>query len=316
MGADDDDLGSLSDSAWRRHLAALATTSGGRFVRLGPDHDLMFVKGSSTVVVTFETEDDVRARAPIQLPLGLTVARKCRWSALTILARGRTWYRHPAVFAQFDRLADAAFFERFRHVVFYGAGMGGYAAAAYSVTAPGATVVAVQPQATLDPRIAGWDARFTDDRRLSFDGRYGFAPDMTEGAGDVFVLYDPLVNLDAMHAALYARGWSRLLPLPCLGRDVAGALETMGVLMPVLTHAGEGRLTADRFWQLYRARRGYEPYLKNLAARLDSDGRALLGAILARNVVRRLDLDPFRQRLADLEVQLAAAGVRIPPPRR
>jgi hypothetical protein len=49
------------------------------------------------------------------------------------------------------------FFDDFDQVVFYGAGQCGYAAAAFSVATPGATVVAIQPQATLDPRVTEWD---------------------------------------------------------------------------------------------------------------------------------------------------------------
>jgi hypothetical protein len=42
---------------------------------------------------------------------------------------------------------DDGFFDEFEQVIFYGSGSSGYAAAAFSVAAPGATVIAVQPQA-------------------------------------------------------------------------------------------------------------------------------------------------------------------------
>ena len=43
---------------------------------------------------------------------------------------------------------------------------------------PGATVVAVQPQATLDPRVTVWDSRHRKMRRADFTSRYGYAPDV------------------------------------------------------------------------------------------------------------------------------------------
>ena len=65
------------------------------------------------------------------------------------------WFRYPKVHAYFNRLVDDGFFDDLDKVVFYGAGPCGYAAATFSVAAPGATVVAIQPQATLDPRVTG-----------------------------------------------------------------------------------------------------------------------------------------------------------------
>ena len=74
------------------------------------------------------------------------------------------------------------FFDDFDHVVFYGAGPCKYAAAAFSVAAPAATVDAIQPQTTLDPRITDWDDRYMKMRRTDFTSRYGYAPDMLDAA--------------------------------------------------------------------------------------------------------------------------------------
>ena len=40
----------------------------------------------------------------------------------------------------------------------------------------------MQPQATLDPRVAEWDDRFLHMRRTDFTDRYGYAPDMLDAA--------------------------------------------------------------------------------------------------------------------------------------
>ncbi|MDG1103479.1 MAG: hypothetical protein P8N75_08935 [Ascidiaceihabitans sp.] len=109
------------------------------------------------------------------------------------------------VYSYFDRLDDDGIFDDFDHVIFYGAGPCEYAAAAFSVAAPGATVVAIQPQATLDPQITEWDDRYVKMRRADFSSRYGYAPDMLDAAEQAYVIYDPCERLDAAHAAMFTR---------------------------------------------------------------------------------------------------------------
>ena len=312
---DAEDLRSLPDSQWFERIEEIGHESG-YFEWLGASHAAFFVDAGPTLIVTFETVAGIRRSQPGQLPLGYHVAKGRGWSHLSLIAKSDTWYRDPRVFAYFDRLVDNAFFESFDQVVFYGAGMAGYAAAAYSVTAPGATVIAIQPQATLDPRIAGWDPRHIDMRRTSFTDRYGYAPDMTEGAGSVFVIFDPEQGLDAMHAALFARRYTTLLPCRNLGREIASALDTMRILPSIIAAAATGHFDERLFRIFYRARRNYRPYLRNLLARIDSDGRVPLAAILCRNVVARLGSKKFAARLAQLEHELEMTGQSLPPSRR
>jgi len=108
-----------------------------------------------------------------------------------MISDGDTWFRDPQIFNFFDRLIDDGFFEEFDNVVFYGVGPCGYAASTFSVAAPGSTVVVVQPQATLDPRMTEWDDRFKHMRNTSFTNRFGYAPDMLDACAQAYVLYDP-----------------------------------------------------------------------------------------------------------------------------
>jgi hypothetical protein len=280
----------------------------GYFQPIGSRHWAFFADENATLLVTFETAQSIRARSD-GLPEGFALAKARGWSHLCLIAEGPTWYRDPAIYGYFDRLVDDAFFEDFDRVVFYGAGMGAYAACAYSVAAPGATVLAVQPVATLDPSIAGWDPRHAEQRRLCFTDRYGYAPDMTDGAGRVFLVFDPEQQLDAMHAALFARPHATALRCRRLGSRIEAALSQMGILTPLVQAAGEGQLTPALFHRLYRQRRAYGPYLRALAADLDANDRALLAGLLARNVTSRMQAPRFRQRLA----QLADDGVDLPP---
>lgn len=301
----------LNDSDWLRRIEDIGETEG-YFEPLGRRHSALFADRGPVLLVSFETHATIRAREDAQLPLGFTVAEATGHSSLTLIAESETWFRDRAVYAYFDRLVDEAFFEDFDRVVFYGAGSCGYAAAAFSVTAPGATVIALAPQATLDPRLAGWDERFREMRRTSFSDRYGFAPDMLEGVGAAYIVFDPVVTPDAMHAALFARPFVTLLSCRNLGPQVELLLNEMDLLETILQQACAGSFGAAEFWRLYRGRRNAPRYLRQVAARLGADGRTWLEALLCRNVVGRLNGPRFRNRLARLEEQLAEQGRSLP----
>jgi len=281
----------------------------GYFQNLGPRHAAFFVDDSpATLIVTFETVDSIRTGSPGQMPFGYTVAREQGWSHLCLIAEGETWYRDPIVWGYFDRLVDDAFFEDFDRVVFFGADMGGYAAAAYSVAAPGATVICLQPQATLDPRVTEWDSRFARHRRLDFTSRYGFAPDMVEGAAQVFILYDPERGQDAMHSALFTRPHVTRLRCRHIGARMQLELTRMKVLPDLLLHAGRGELDAATFHRLFRNRRHHLAYLLRLLARLEARERHGLTTLLARWALRRQEHPRLRLMQEKAEACLAARG--------
>lgn len=284
---------------WLARLDAVGEDKG-YFQTVGPRHWALFVDESPTLIVSFETVEQIRAR-PAELPAAQTIAARHGWSHLCLIADGETWYRDPAVYGYMDRLVDDAFFEDFDHVLFYGAGMGGYAAAAFAVAAPGAAVLLVNPRATLDPAIAGWDRRHLAARRLDFTSRYGFAPDMVEGAGKVFVLYDPASAPDAMHAALFHAPYVTRLKAPLLGDRLDWALGHMGLLDGLVEAAAEDRLTPALWSAVWRKRRDFGPYLRAILQRAADSGRTAHEAMICRSVNRRLNAPRFRKRLAEIE---------------
>lgn len=304
-----------SEREWLARLKKVGERTG-YLEPLGKRHAALFQDAGPVLVVSFETAVSIRFARPDQLPMGFAVAQERGWSSLTLIARGDTWYRDPAVYAFFDRLVDEAFFDDFDRVVFYGAGMAGYAAAAFSAAAPGATVIAVAPQATLDPRVTGWDRRFLQMRRTSFTDRYGYAPEMLEGAARGFVIFDPLETLDAMHVALFTRPFVTKLRCPGLGPEIEPALSAMGMLTHLLWAAGDGLLDEKVFYRLYRARRRHQPYLRRLVARMEDAGRPVLAALVCRYGATRLGLPRFLSRLEQLQRELAGRGVKLPPRRR
>ena len=234
------------------------------------------------------------------------------WSHLSLIAKKPTWFREAEVIDYFDGLADEAFFEDFDRVIFYGAGMCGYAAAAFSVAAPGATVILAGPQATLDPSVAPWDDRFLNQRRRDFTSRYGYAPDMVDGAEAVYVFYDPLEELDAMHAALFRGPQVNHLRMRNFGARVGDELQSMNILGRVFKAASEGVLTSAFCQRLLRRRRRHLPYLKNLLSRLHVEERHYLTILLCRSVLQVKDVQRFRHHLNVAEKHLEKAGKPLP----
>lgn len=304
-------LAGLKKPAWLGKLQEISEETG-FFEPLGKRHFAAFADLDETLIVTFESLQGIQALSETAQPLGWEVAREHGWSHLALISDGDTWFRDEAVFAMFDQLIDDGFFEEFDRVVFYGAGPCGYAAAAFSVAAPGATVLAVQPQATLDPRITEWDDRFIEMRRTCFLDRYGYGPDMIDAADQAYIFYDPREDLDAMHAALFTRPNVTKLRMPNMGDALQTELLTMDLLFTVLSQAGRGSFSATAFAELYRARRNHPSYLRGLLARLDVQDRPYLATMLCRNVVGRMHAPRIRRRLDALEKAAAEGKIEIP----
>ncbi|MGH1425081.1 MAG: phosphoadenosine phosphosulfate reductase [Pseudooceanicola sp.] len=276
----------------------------GYFQPLGKYHFASFIDHGTTLLVTFETISSMRADDGESL--GWHMVRDAGWSHLCIASDGDTWFRDPKIYGYFDRLVDDGFFEDFDHVLFYGAGACGYAASAFSVAAPGAAVLAVTPQATLDPDVAPWETRFDGMRRVSFTDRYGYAPDMIDAADRAYVIYDPAQTLDAMHGALFRRPNVTRFQLRRMGGALEKDLIDMKILHRLMELAATGRLTRPCFARLARTRRTHLPYLRALLGELESRNRPALAAALCRNVVTRMKAPRFARRLEGLEKAAAA----------
>ncbi|WP_407492709.1 phosphoadenosine phosphosulfate reductase [Pseudooceanicola sp. MF1-13] len=297
------DLSGLDKQDWTRRILEQAEARGAAD-RLGKKHFAAFVRSGPVLLVSFETVQGMRSLTESARPLGWQMSQKMGWSSLLLASDGDTWFRDPQVYAYFDQLVDEGFFDEFETVVFYGAGPCGYAATAFSVTAPGARVLAVQPQATLDPRVTEWDDRFVEMRRHDFTSRYGFAPDMVDAAQHVHLIYDPDVTLDAMHAALFTKPNVTKYRMPYMGEALQTHLLFMRRLFPVLQAVAEDRLTPRFFAGMYRARRNHLPYLRRLLTKLDLLDRPHLARMLCRNVTHRFNAPRFQRRLAQLNEQL------------
>ncbi|MCI2398854.1 phosphoadenosine phosphosulfate reductase [Aliiroseovarius subalbicans] len=306
------DLAEASRADWLAQIEDMGEERG-YFEPLGKRHAAILTDEGPTLIVTFETIDAIRTGSESHEPMGWELVAEDGWSNLCLLAHDDSWFRDKSVYGYFDRLVDDGFFEDFDRVVFYGTGMCGYAAAAYSVVAPGATVIALQPQATLDPALTEWDTRFPAMRRTSFTDRYGYAPDMIEAAEGAFIIYDPTVPVDAMHAALFKRSNVTRLRCPNLGHTLEADLWQMGALPDMIGAAAQGNLDAPMFHRLYRQRRTHMPYLRTLLERMQNANRPRMVQMLSNSVVARMNAPRFRRARELAEQQLEGTPSETTP---
>lgn len=299
----DADLSGLDWAAWCERANELAGDDG-YAERLGDRHAAVLIERKPTLLVSFEAFHRLPTLSPQAQPLGWALTKALGWSHLCLISERDTWFRDKRVYGYFDRLIDDGFFDDFEQVIFYGAGPCGYAAAAFSVAAPGAKVVMLSPQASLDPRVAEWDDRFLRMRRVSFSDRYGYAPDMLDAAASAVLLYDPEVELDAMHAALFTRPNVMKFRTRYLGYQIEPALLRMGVLFRLLAQLSANRLTRLSLAQLYRKRREDTPYLASVLQRLMADERDPLTILHCRNAIARGVGGPrFRRALKHVQIK-------------
>jgi pimeloyl-ACP methyl ester carboxylesterase len=293
----------MTQADWRGNLREIGAREG-FFEELGKQHTALFVERGKTLIVTFENLDHVYDRASDRMPWGYGFVESRNWSMLGMMAHDWTWYRDEAVWDFFDRLRDEGFFERFDKVVFYGASMGAYAASVFSAAAPGATVILISPQATLDREVAPWEERYRKAWRRDYRTRYGYGPEMVAGAGDVHLFYDPRNRLDSMHAALF-RG-DNVTKYRCrfMGHRIASLWIQLGLLKPIVEACVAGTLTPGEFYKWMRARRENPRFQKELLNTLVKEDRPKLIARYCEAVLARRRGPNFRKALRAARVRL------------
>ena len=233
-------------------------------------------------------------------PWGYDLITRQGWAMLGVLAGGWTWYRNDWVSAEFDRLRDSGFFKQFKRVVFYGASMGGYAAAAFAPAAPGCDVVAISAQSTVDKSVVPWETRYKTVWDRDFNGPYGDAAEVSKAAREVTLIFDPYEPLDAQHAARFTHGNVRQLRAPLLGHRLGSSLNQMGILGPIITGALDGSLTTLDYYRLLRQRRNFPRYQRELFNRAVAKGHHDLARQLGQKILQMNPNPAVRRGLSEI----------------
>lgn len=219
---------------------------------------------------------------------------------LGVLAGGWTWYRNPWVSDQFDGLRESGFFNQFKRVVFYGASMGGYAACAFSAAAPGADVVAISPQSTLDRSLVPWETRYKTAWDRDFSGPYGDATTSSQTANRVFLLYDPYEPLDSQHVKRFTGTNVERLRAPLLGHRLGSSLKQMGILSPIILGALSGTLTSKDYYRLLQKRKTFPRYQKELFLRASNSHHKRLAKSLGEYILSKNNNRKVRMGMKEL----------------
>jgi hypothetical protein len=282
--------------SWADIARGLAGPDG--FFREGREHAMLYVPRGRTLVVTFDNLDIAMEKRADRRPWGFAFIEKQGWSMLGVTAEGWTWFRDPWLLEEFAALRAEGFFGRFDRVVFYGASMGGYAAAAFSAFAPGADVVAISLQSTLDRALVPWETRYRTAWGRDFAGPCGDAAEASRAAARVTLIYDPFEPLDAAHVARFTAPNVMKLRAPMMGHRLGSSLLQMGILSQITLGALDGTLTEVAFYRALRARKTSPRYHRELFRRALDRGHEGLARKLGRWVLTRGDNRYIRKALA------------------
>lgn len=292
-------------------VRAAANASGGFCHEMTNHVAALLPCAGQRLVVSFDNLVSPKAEGA-RMPWGHEFLARQGWDVLGIMARRADWFRHPDLWDFFDRLRDEGFFRRYQAVSMYGASMGGFGALTFAAAAPGCTVLAMAPQSTLAPRLTPFEHRFRYAcRHHDWTGRYADAAEGVRTAGRAYVLFDPMEQADAAHAARLDGPNVTLLRLPHAGHKLPPALRRMGLLKDVALPALTGGLEPSGFYRLYRQRRNSVPWLVNLLAHARQRGHLDAGLRLADTL---LETRPHFKLRKERRALQAALDARNSPP--
>jgi len=212
-------------------------------------------RGDDTLIVAFDNLSSVNDTSLERTAWGDKFYGENGWSSLGIIAFDANWYRDEVLFDYLESLRDQGFFKRFKHVVFTGTSMGGYAACAFCSLAPGATVVSYSPQSTLKKDLVPWEKRFNRGRQQDWSGRYNDAAALTQSAKRVYLCYDPYMQGDKAHADRFSGDNIAHLHTNYIGHKSVVFMRRVGILKSVTSMCIAAEMTPEIFNDLYRARR-------------------------------------------------------------
>lgn len=229
---------------------------GEGFIEKHLRHSLMFVRRPvNRLLVSFDNLSNVNDSSVEREPWAFKFAQDINISHLGVMAHVADWYRDPVLIGRFQRLAEEGFFDGYDRVVFAGVSMGGFASIAFGSLVPGAHVVSVNPQSTLDTGLVPWETRYENGRRQDWTLPLSDAAALTGGLGRVNIFYDPYHALDKLHVGRFSGDNIRVFNCRYSDHKTAVFLRKIGALKPVMSYAIFDELDEEEFYRLYRARR-------------------------------------------------------------
>lgn len=294
-----------ADPRWKDGRALASAQNG--FFWEGPDNALMFVPKSRRLVVSFDNIFSTRADGP-RWPWGFDILHgEMGCSVLGVMGSQRNWFRHDFVHDSFEALRDQGFFDQFDEVLFYGASMGGFGALTYQRCCPGANVLAIAPQTTLNRDILPAEDRWAWTRKLDWQGRYSDAAGNTDTAGQIFVIADPYFGPDRAQVSRLAEDNVTWLNTPFMGHQLPNAFVTMGILKDLLYACVDGTLTPTLFYRLFRARKDLPRYQHDLLMHAEARGKTRSAIRVCEYTLNKRNAGNMKRSLERLRAELDEA---------
>lgn len=273
-------------------------------------HSLLFVKRPvKRLLISFDNLSNVNRNDTGREPWAYKFAQDINISHLGVMAHVADWYRDQDLIDRFKRLADDGFFEGYDRVVFAGVSMGGFAAIAFASLVPGAHVISVNPQSTLDTSIVPWETRYEGGRRQDWTLPLSDAALLTSGLGRVNIFYDPYHELDKQHVARFSGDNIRVFNCRHSVHKTAVFLRKINALKPVMHAAIFDELTELEFYRLYRGRRDLRWFRGSVVGYFNERGRTEFSDKFTQMFRKRLRAKKRREQREEGAVTDAAAPV-------
>lgn len=241
---------------------------GRGFLEKMDHHAITFHERSyKMLVISFDNIATVNDLSFAREPWGWKFFRDQGWSHMGVICRTKAWMRDAEIIDYLQQKSDSGFFSKFDRVVLTGSSMGGFAALVFSQLIHGATVVAYNPQSTLDERLVPWETRYGMGRNQDWDLPYGDGAEAVKTVGKAYVFYDPFFELDKKHAARLAGPNTVFLKTWFSNHFAAPMLRKLGLLKPVMLATADGSLTPDAYYKMFRARRTLPWYMRGIEER-------------------------------------------------
>lgn len=268
--------------------------------------DYIPLEGATKIVFTFENADQPSLPRPdgFREPWGGMWLHNRGYAVIGIKPKSVEWYRGQDLHEFFRSNDLQSLVGQYEQVYLYGSSMGGFAAMAFADAIPGATVIAYNPQSTLDPSLVPWDTRYKEGSSQDWSGDFADARIGASKAKTVFVAYDPLYNLDRKHIERLDQVNLIAFKMPLVGHVIAHYMSEVGILSAFVEEALAGTLSAQECSQMARNRRKTPRYYYCMGKR--SRSIAVKEACL-RNIAKFQKILPlYQQNFMELMVSIGA----------
>ncbi|EBA03227.1 hypothetical protein RB2150_01189 [Rhodobacteraceae bacterium HTCC2150] len=307
---EDDIVEDLEFPLWFAELALGGTGEG--FLEKGTRHSLLFVRRPvKRLIVTFDNLSNVNNTATTREPWAYKFARDSNVSHLGIMAHAAAWFRDEALIDRMKKLAAEGFFDGYDRVLFTGTSMGAFGAIVFASLVPGAHVVALNPQSTLDVNLVPWEERYEKGRRQDWSLPLGDAAALTENLGPVRIIYDPYYAPDKKHVERFSGDNIQIYNAWFSGHKSGVFLRKIDGLKVVMSRCLFDDFSQKEWYKLYRRRRMLPWYRGSLSGYFKDKGREAMA-----HTATRVFRENLREIRAEQEASAAVLGPALvsPPP--